>query len=101
MLAQTFALDTGLMIEEFIRSQGTMPRGLAHPIIFDVSSPPPFPYPYHMIALFTQACHARMLWGGEGEFSRTLCAAFDFQGLLRATTHACMQFRSLHRLHDT
>ena len=37
--AQTYALDTGFLIEEFIRSQGVLPRGLAHPIIFGVRPP--------------------------------------------------------------
>ena len=34
---QTYALDTGFLIEEFLRTQQVMPRGLAHPIIFEVS----------------------------------------------------------------
>jgi 1-acyl-sn-glycerol-3-phosphate acyltransferase len=33
---QTYALDTGMMVEQLIRERGIMPRGLAHPIIFRV-----------------------------------------------------------------
>lgn len=43
--AQTYALDTGFLIEEFIRSQGVLPRGLAHPIIFGVCATYPLPCP--------------------------------------------------------
>ena len=34
-LAQTYALDTGFLIEELLRKKGVLARGLAHPVIFD------------------------------------------------------------------
>ena len=41
---QTYALDIGLLVEEVLRETGTMPRGLAHPVVFQVT-PPPLPAP--------------------------------------------------------
>ena len=34
--AQTFALDLGLFVEEILRQRRILPRGLAHPAIFEV-----------------------------------------------------------------
>jgi hypothetical protein len=31
---QTLALDLGVITEQFLREQGVLPRGLAHPVIF-------------------------------------------------------------------
>ena len=36
---QTFALDLGLFVEEIVRQRGILPRGLAHPAIFEVIHP--------------------------------------------------------------
>ena len=34
---QFYALDIGILIEEFLRKKDMLPRGLAHPVIFGVS----------------------------------------------------------------
>ena len=34
-MTQTYALDTGIFIEELLRTKGVLARGLAHPVIFD------------------------------------------------------------------
>ncbi len=34
---QFYALDIGILIEEFLRKRNMLPRGLAHPVIFGVS----------------------------------------------------------------
>jgi hypothetical protein len=36
-LLQTFALDLGVFVEEIVRQRGILPRGLAHPAIFQVA----------------------------------------------------------------
>ena len=33
---QFYALDIGIVIEEFLRKRNMLPRGLAHPVIFGV-----------------------------------------------------------------
>ncbi len=35
VVMQTYALDTGIFIEELLRTKGVLARGLAHPVIFD------------------------------------------------------------------
>lgn len=36
---QTYALDIGFLVEGLLREAGVMPRGLAHPVIFEVCAP--------------------------------------------------------------
>ena len=40
---QTFALDLGVFVEEIVRQRGILPRGLAHPAIFQVPGPDALP----------------------------------------------------------
>ena len=35
LIMQTYALDTGIFIEELLRTKGVLARGLAHPVVFD------------------------------------------------------------------
>ena len=63
---QTFALDLGLFVEQIVRERGFLPRGLAHPAIFSVST-----------ILLTHAC---AWWATSGQANPHLAYACSRSG---------------------
>ena len=53
-VAQTFALDLGLFVEEILRQRRILPRGLAHPAIFEAS----LRGPHTFLAGYVHSCLA-------------------------------------------